>query len=80
MAKKVWVVIAAYNEEKHIGAVIDNVKKFCSNIIVVDDGSRDKTFQIAKSNGVILHSKKLLVQLFWLMQTASMTQKTFQVF
>ena len=53
MAKKVWVVIAAYNEEKHIGAVIDNVKKFCSNIIVVDDGSRDKTFQIAKSNGVI---------------------------
>lgn len=51
LASKVWVVIAAYNEQKHIGAVIDAAKKVHSNIVVVDDGSRDKTFDIAKQKG-----------------------------
>lgn len=52
MAGNKWVVIAAYNEEKHIAAVINETRKFCKNIIVVDDGSKDKTCQIAKSKGV----------------------------
>jgi glycosyltransferase involved in cell wall biosynthesis len=54
MKNKVWVVIAAYNEEKNIGKVIDRTKKFCNNIIVVDDGSRDNTYKIAKSKDVIV--------------------------
>jgi glycosyltransferase involved in cell wall biosynthesis len=37
------VIIPAYNEEKRLGNVIKEVKKYTSNIIVVDDGSRDKT-------------------------------------
>ena len=50
----VWVVIAAFNEEKNIGGVIDKTKEFCKNIVVVDDGSSDNTFGIAKSKGVFV--------------------------
>jgi glycosyltransferase involved in cell wall biosynthesis len=50
---KAWVVIPACNEEKHIGAVIKQVKKYSNNIIVVDDGSKDKTSNIAARAGVI---------------------------
>jgi len=53
MEEDVYIVIAAYNESKKIADVIDRTKKFCKNIIVVDDGSRDKTYDIAKSKGVI---------------------------
>ena len=35
---KVWVVIPAYNEEKHIEKVIKKAKKFAKNILVVVDG------------------------------------------
>lgn len=51
MNQKLIVVIPAYNEEKSIGEVLQGVKKHTNNIIVVDDGSGDKTFQIAKSFG-----------------------------
>lgn len=50
--KKTWVVIAAYDEAKDIGAVIERTKKFCKNIIVVDDGSKDDTAKIAKKHNV----------------------------
>ena len=52
--KDVWVIIPAYNESKHISDVIQKTKKYCSNIIVVDDGSKDKTFEIAKKTKVIV--------------------------
>lgn len=52
--KDVWVVIPAYNESKKISDVIQKTKKYCSNIIVVDDGSKDKTFEIAKKTNVIV--------------------------
>jgi len=45
------VIIPAYNEEKNIGQVIRSVKKYTNNIIVIDDGSQDKTFKIAMENG-----------------------------
>ena len=51
--KKIFIIIAAYNEQKNLGAVIDETKKFCKNIIVVDDGSKDKTYEIAKNKGII---------------------------
>lgn len=50
--KEVWVVIAAYNEEKHIRSVVKKTKKYLSNIVVVDDGSKDKTYEAAKAPGV----------------------------
>jgi glycosyltransferase involved in cell wall biosynthesis len=47
-----WAVIAAFNEEKHLGNVLKETKKYVKNIVVVDDGSRDNTSAIAKSFGV----------------------------
>lgn len=50
---KNWIVIPAYNEEKTIGKVIDNLKKQgLKNIIVVDDGSADGTSNIAEKHKV----------------------------
>ena len=46
-----WVFIAAYNEESTIGAVIDDVQSVTSNIVVVDDCSKDKTAEIARRKG-----------------------------
>lgn len=48
------VVIPAYNEEATIGAVLDAVKrsKQVSEIIVVSDGSKDRTARIARQKGV----------------------------
>jgi glycosyltransferase involved in cell wall biosynthesis len=40
-----WVVIAAYNEQRRIGAVLKNLSRIAKNIVVVDDGSRDETAQ-----------------------------------
>ncbi len=51
--RQIFIVIPAYNEEKVITSVIRNVKKNgYSNIIVVDDGSDDKTFLKAKKEKV----------------------------
>ena len=53
---KVAIIIPAYNEEKIIGQVLDGVKKVIDWAVVVDDGSTDKTAQIAKDKGVeVLH-------------------------
>jgi len=49
-----WVIIAAYNEQRYIGDVLERVKKYAEHIVVVDDGSRDKTAHIAKEHGAIV--------------------------
>ena len=51
---KVWVVIPAHNEEKHIGGVIKKAGKFTNNILVVDDGSKDKTSAVAEKSGAFV--------------------------
>ena len=57
---KLTVIVPAYNEEKVLGDVLDDVKKIIAHknyeaeVIVVDDGSTDKTSEIAKSKGVII--------------------------
>ncbi|TSA45604.1 glycosyltransferase family 2 protein [bacterium] len=49
---KVYLVIPAFNEGEIIVDVIDDIKKHgFSNIIVVDDGSKDDTYE--KANNVI---------------------------
>ena len=53
---KVSFIIPALNEEKHIKGVIDSIKKnvsgrFVYEIIVVDNGSVDRTRNIAKRRG-----------------------------
>ena len=49
---KTSIVIPAYNEEKTIAKVIHNVRKYWQNIIVIDDGSSDSTFDLASGLGV----------------------------
>lgn len=51
---KTIVVIPAYNEEKTIVEVIKKLKPLVDEIIVIDDGSTDRTFQLAKQQGVIV--------------------------
>lgn len=47
---KASIILPAYNEEKHIGGVIEKIPgKY--EIIVVDDGSSDRTMEVAKSYG-----------------------------
>ncbi len=50
---KITIVIPAFNEEKKIGEVLKDLKKTKLPVIVIDDGSKDKTFEIAKNLGVI---------------------------
>ena len=52
MPKKPWVVIPAYNEAKRLASVLKKVKKYSKHIVVVDDGSQDKTSAIAKKEKV----------------------------
>jgi glycosyltransferase involved in cell wall biosynthesis len=51
MQPKVIAVIPAYREEKRIGNVIRETKKYVEKVIVVDDGSTDKTAEVAKKSG-----------------------------
>ncbi len=49
-----YVIIPGHNEEKNIGQVIEKTKKFvaASRIVVVDDGSLDRTSADARKHGV----------------------------
>ncbi|NYZ78540.1 glycosyltransferase family 2 protein [Candidatus Micrarchaeota archaeon] len=42
------VIVPAYNEEKNLGEFLGKLTKKAKCIIVVDDGSTDKTYSIAK--------------------------------
>ncbi len=50
----VWAIIPAHNEEENIGKVIRKTKKYVDKLVVVDDGSSDKTREIAKKEGAIV--------------------------
>ncbi|MDP8262134.1 MAG: glycosyltransferase family 2 protein [Candidatus Ancaeobacter aquaticus] len=49
---KVCVLVPVYNEENHLRELLDGVKTVISDIIVVDDGSTDKSSAVAESAGV----------------------------
>lgn len=58
MSKKVYVIIPAFNESEVIGSVVKTIakefaknKKYHTRIVVVDDGSKDNTAVVARSNG-----------------------------
>ncbi|MBI2559270.1 glycosyltransferase family 2 protein [Candidatus Woesearchaeota archaeon] len=50
----IWAVIPAYNEEKNIASIIKKTKAYIGNVIVVDDGSKDKTKEAAEKTGAIV--------------------------
>jgi polyprenyl-phospho-N-acetylgalactosaminyl synthase len=52
--RNVWVVIAAYNEATAITSVVSDVTAARYRAVVVDDGSRDRTAELAASAGAAL--------------------------
>jgi glycosyltransferase involved in cell wall biosynthesis len=50
----IFCVIPAFNEANTIKKVISDVKIILNNVVVVDDGSSDQTFKIAKNAGAIV--------------------------
>lgn len=52
------LVIPAFNEEEALPKVLEEARGAVNEIIVVDDGSRDKTAKIAEESGAILVQHK----------------------
>ena len=54
---KIFIVIPAYNEDQALNQVLADLKKNYNNIIVVDDGSKDNTYQqaLAANVRVLIH-------------------------
>lgn len=47
----VWVVVPAYNESARLAATLAGLRPYLPNVAVVDDGSKDDTFAVAKRSG-----------------------------
>jgi glycosyltransferase involved in cell wall biosynthesis len=56
---RVVVAMPAFNEERYIGTLVLKARKYAEKVIVVDDGSRDGTAEIASLAGafIIRHSE-----------------------
>jgi glycosyltransferase involved in cell wall biosynthesis len=50
-----WIVIAARNEQRRIGAVVRSVRRQGFPVVVVDDGSSDDTARCARPAVVLTH-------------------------
>lgn len=51
---KIVAIIPAYNEEGKVGKVVEETKKYVDAVIVVDDGSEDRTAEEAATYGAIV--------------------------
>ncbi len=51
---KIIAVVPAYNEEKSIAKVIHGIKPFVDEVIVIDDGSYDRTRELAMQAGAVV--------------------------
>lgn len=49
----IYIIIPAFNEEKTIKKIVNKIKTFNKNIIVINDGSTDLTSKILKKTKVI---------------------------
>ncbi len=53
------VIIPTLNEEKAIGNLIEQIKMLSLDVVVIDDGSHDKTAEIANKKGAHVISNKI---------------------
>ncbi len=51
---KIFCIIPAYNEAASLARVIAKVKPLVSQVVVVDDGSKDQSSQVAQQAGAIV--------------------------
>lgn len=57
---EIFIVISSFNEEKHIERVLKSAVSSNLDVVLVDDGSTDDTFEIAsKTKGVIVIRHKV---------------------
>lgn len=55
MNAKTCIIIPAFNEETHIAKVIESIKRHSgAEIIIIDDGSKDRTAEVAQKAGAIV--------------------------
>jgi len=61
MTSQIIVLIPAYNEEKHLRKLLTEIQEHITDIVVINDGSHDRTCEIAEQSGVHLlqHPKNL---------------------
>jgi len=52
--KRITVVIPCLNEEEGVGRVLDDLPSFVDEVIVVDNGSTDRTASVAANMGAIV--------------------------
>jgi len=56
---KIWAVIPAYNEAEGLGKFLVEIKEKNLSILVIDDGSADSTYQVAKKYAdVVIKNQK----------------------
>ena len=55
----ITALIPAYNEEKSIGRIVEDTRRYVQNVVVVDDGSTDGTVKAAINAGatVLRHER-----------------------
>ncbi len=58
MNRRVFIVVPAFNEASRLSGVLEELARTGHRIVVVDDGSRDGTAEVARSRGcyVLRHS------------------------
>jgi glycosyltransferase involved in cell wall biosynthesis len=56
MDKKTLIIVPAFNEERNLPAILSRVhaQKYSVSVLVVNDGSTDRTSQAAKAGGAIV--------------------------
>ena len=52
----IFCIIPAYNEEKTIVEVVESVKPLVDQVVVINDGSSDRTYELANQEGVVVLS------------------------
>ncbi|MFH1456772.1 MAG: glycosyltransferase family 2 protein, partial [Patescibacteria group bacterium] len=56
---KIFIIIPTFNEAKNIQSVLGDLKQYNYETVVVDDGSKDNTVQLAKEKGVKVLQHKI---------------------
>ena len=54
MKNKIIAIIPAHNEEKTIADIIKKTKKYVDEVLVINDGSKDKTEELSKAADFVL--------------------------
>jgi glycosyltransferase involved in cell wall biosynthesis len=55
---RVCAIIPAYNEERTIGDLVGNVTRYVDRVVVINDGSNDRTEEEAKGRGAVVLTHK----------------------